>query len=160
MTPSFVVVVDAAPAPQGSKRHVGGGVLIESSRNVKPFREAIARAATEEALKRGPGASSPVFSGPVTVSLGFTLPRPAGHFRRRTKDGVKTLVLREDAPPYPAKRPDLDKLTRAVLDALTTAVVYPDDGLVVQLEAEKNYPGGSLDALDGPGVVIVVTDAP
>jgi Holliday junction resolvase RusA-like endonuclease len=34
-----------APAPQGSKRHVGKGVLVESCRNVKPWRELVAQAA-------------------------------------------------------------------------------------------------------------------
>jgi crossover junction endodeoxyribonuclease RusA len=154
-TRPFVIVVDAAPAPQGSKRHVGGGVLIESSRNVKPFRAAVAAAATSEALKRGPGNSAPVFGDAVSVSLTFTLPRPAAHYGR----GKQRDVLRVDAPKVPAKRPDLDKLTRAVLDALTTAQIYTDDGLVVRLEAEKCYPFGALDALDDPGVLIVVQSA-
>lgn len=34
-----------APAPQGSKRHVGKGVMIESCANVKPWRELVAQAA-------------------------------------------------------------------------------------------------------------------
>jgi len=34
-----------APAPQGSKTHVGKGVMIESCRNVKPWRELVAQAA-------------------------------------------------------------------------------------------------------------------
>jgi Holliday junction resolvase RusA-like endonuclease len=38
---------------------------------------------------------------------------------------------------YP-KRPDLDKLVRAVLDALT-GVCYLDDSQVTRIEAEKNF---------------------
>lgn len=152
---SLVVVVDASPAPQGSKRHVGHGILIESSRNVKPFREAIARQTTQM-IERN---AWETMTDPVRVSLTFTLPRPAGHYKRVTKDRVSSRVLKDDAPVYPAKRPDLDKLTRAVLDALTTCGAYGDDGLVVALEAEKTYPGGSLDALDEPGVIIVVRNA-
>ena len=34
------IKVIGLPAPQGSKRHVGHGVMIESSNNVKPWREA------------------------------------------------------------------------------------------------------------------------
>jgi Holliday junction resolvase RusA-like endonuclease len=40
------------------------------------------------------------------------------------------------ALPYP--RPDVDKLTRAVLDALT-GVAYKDDSQVVQINATKHY---------------------
>ena len=149
----LVVVVDAKPAPQGSKRHVGGGILIESSRNVKPFREAVAKATQ---LAR---ADLPTFDDAVAVSMTFTLPRPKSHYRRTTKSGVVTMRLREDAPAAPATRPDLDKLTRAVLDALTTGGAYGDDGLVVRLDAEKCYPNGALDALDDPGVLIVVQAA-
>jgi Holliday junction resolvase RusA-like endonuclease len=35
--------------------------------------------------------------------------------------------------------PDLDKLTRAVLDGLTRAGVWADDGQVVELRATKCY---------------------
>lgn len=30
------IIVHGIPAPQGSKRHVGNGVLLESSKMVKP----------------------------------------------------------------------------------------------------------------------------
>ena len=33
--------VHGLPAPQGSKRHVGKGVMVESSKYVKPWREAV-----------------------------------------------------------------------------------------------------------------------
>ena len=50
--------------------------------------------------------------------------------------------------------PDLDKLTRAVLDALT-GVLYLDDKQVIELHARKQY------ALypAGPGARITVTEA-
>lgn len=35
------------PAPQGSKRHVGGGRMIESSAKVKPWRQDVVAAARE-----------------------------------------------------------------------------------------------------------------
>ena len=37
-----IAVNDIEPAPQGSKRHVGGGRLIEASKRVKPWRQAVA----------------------------------------------------------------------------------------------------------------------
>ena len=38
-------VEDMAPAPQGSKRHVGKGVMVESCKHVKPWRLLVARTA-------------------------------------------------------------------------------------------------------------------
>ena len=40
------------PAPQGSKRHVGGGRMIESSKAVAPWREAVKWAAIEAMTQR------------------------------------------------------------------------------------------------------------
>jgi Holliday junction resolvase RusA-like endonuclease len=45
--------------------------------------------------------------------------------------------------------PDLDKLIRAILDALT-GVVWRDDGQVVDIVASKVY-------ADTPGVDVVIT---
>ena len=42
--------VSGTPAPQGSKRHVGGGRMIESSKKVEPWREAVARVASAHLL--------------------------------------------------------------------------------------------------------------
>jgi hypothetical protein len=44
------VDVYGLPAPQGSKRHVGGGRMIEASKKVGPWREAVVRASTLDAL--------------------------------------------------------------------------------------------------------------
>ena len=71
---------------------------------------------------------------PVSVSLVFVFPRPKNHFRRDGK------TLRQNVPHYVQTRPDLDKLTRCVLDALQ-GVLLRDDMLVVQLMAAKCYAG-------------------
>jgi Holliday junction resolvase RusA-like endonuclease len=39
------LVEDMAPAPQGSKRHVGKGVMVESCKNVKPWRLLVSKTA-------------------------------------------------------------------------------------------------------------------
>ncbi len=69
----------------------------------------------------------------VEVSLVFTLKKP------------KTVTRSE-----PFIRPDIDKLSRAVLDGLT-GVAYEDDEQVVKLTAVKEYG-------DTEGVLIRVTD--
>jgi hypothetical protein len=45
MEPITFLVEDMAPAPQGSKRHVGKGVMVESCKNVKPWRLLVAKTA-------------------------------------------------------------------------------------------------------------------
>lgn len=103
------------PRPQGSKRHVGNGRMIESSRYVAGWREAIATAAAAVL-------PSPLDRGPVAVQLDFVMPRP-----QRTP---------LPTPPATKRTGDIDKLTRAVLDALT-GVWIADDADVIQLDATK-----------------------
>lgn len=125
---SVTFFVAGRPAPQGSKRHVGGGRLVESSKAVGPWRDAV--------RTEGQHLDLPSLAGPVAVVLVFTLPRPAAHWRTGKHEGE----LRATAPRFPAKRPDLDKLVRATLDGLTSAGLYHDDSQVVDLVAAKRYP--------------------
>jgi Holliday junction resolvase RusA-like endonuclease len=48
-------------------------------------------------------------------------------------------MVKDSAPLHPATRPDVDKLIRAVLDALTMSGAIKDDGRVVTLAAVKTY---------------------
>jgi Holliday junction resolvase RusA-like endonuclease len=54
------------------------------------------------------------------------------------------------------KRPDLDKLVRAILDGLTD-VVFPDDAWVDDIHARKRY---LLPKDDGPGCLVKITKLP
>lgn len=162
MARTLTVVAHGIPAPQGSKRHVGNGVLVESSRAVKPWREAVRAAAVEamawdprEVVRAVDDPEDPRWlpgRGPVEVRVVFTLGRPASHYRR----GRFASELRAGAPEEPTGRPDLDKLVRSTFDALTDAGALDDDARVVEVHAVKAYPGGHLDALDAPGAVIVL----
>ena len=53
------------------------------------------------------------------------------------------------------KHGDLDKLTRMLLDAFTTARVWTDDSLVCELNVRKQYPG-MIPELSTAGVVVRV----
>lgn len=67
----------------------------------------------------------------VRLAITFWMPRPKTH-------------KGPEAPHWHSSRPDIDKLLRAVLDALT-GVAYPDDSCVVAVQACKVYgpgPGG------------------
>lgn len=62
---------------------------------------------------------------PVSVRITFFMPRPK--------------TVKRHMPTVP---PDIDKLCRAVLDALTDAGVWVDDSQVVDLGATKIYTSG------------------
>jgi len=126
--------VPGRPAPQGSKRHVGNGILVESSKAVAPWRTTVAWHAAQTHT------AAPL-DGPLAVHIEFVMPRPAGCPKRTTPPAVK--------------RPDIDKLARAVLDAITDVVVR-DDSQIVDLHATKR-----LAALDEqPGAHIRVAQWP
>lgn len=122
--------VEGEPVPQGSKRAVstkkGLRVVDESGKRLKDWREVVGWHAVA-AWKDKP------FREPVIVRLCFHMRRPNSHFFNKKRE-----LVRESAPLWHSSRPDIDKLTRAVLDALTGPVIY-DDSLVAQLEVSKIY---------------------
>lgn len=115
------------PAPQGSKRHVGNGRMVESSKRVKPWRAEVA-AACRDRWRGDP------LDGPVTLQVEFFLPRPAGHLGTGRNQGI----VKPSAPAWHVTRPDLDKLARAVGDALT-GLAYGDDSHIVAWHIHKRY---------------------
>lgn len=112
---------DGRPAPQGSKRHVGGGRFIEASKYLPAWRLAVTQCAIYEATLTG----HETITGPVELEVVFYLERP------------KTVT--ETVRPEPTVPPDLDKLIRGVCDALTDAAVFEDDAQVVKLVVFKRY---------------------
>ena len=114
------------PRPQGSKRYVGNGRFIEAS-NVGPWRKAIAEA-VERALEATGDRST--FSEPVVVWATFYIPRPKT---------VKRL--------FPSTPPDLDKLCRALGDAMSVdAKIIQDDSLIIKWFPAKVYADNPEDA--------------
>lgn len=124
------------PAAQGSKKHVGDGRMVESSKAVAPWRDDV-KAAAEAAM----GAPWVPLDGPIALYVTFTRRRPASAPKRRRA--------------FAATAPDLDKYLRATCDALTAAGVWMDDGRVVEIHAAKVLVGDE-QALDRPGAVIQV----
>lgn len=131
----MTIHVYGIPAPQGSKRHVGGGRMVESSKKVKPWRESVKWAAVD-AFGHLP---RPIVSGPVRLTITFILPRP-----KRPKCSL------------PDRTPDLSKLIRSTEDALTEVAAWEDDARVVEVFARKVY----VELPDRtPGAVIVIESA-
>ena len=142
MTPSANLVVHGVPAPQGSKK---GGysaktgktfVYEQNSKTQKSWRQDVIAAAV--ALRELH--SFETLDGPVQIVIYFRLPRPAS--------------VKVSRRPYPAVKPDVDKLLRNTLDALTQAGIYRDDAQVVDLFVQKRY--ATDDPAGSPGATIRV----
>ena len=123
-------------APQGSKTRTRYGMR-ESSKRVGPWRDQVkvaAMIAADEAYMLGP------IGGPVEVSMRFLIRRPKS--------------TRAAFPVAPTVG-DLDKLVRAVGDALTQAGVIEDDRFIVDLAASKRWAHPDEE----PGVVVEIRKA-
>lgn len=109
--------VNGVAAPQGSKKAFNRGgrcVLVESSKNVKPWRQAVAKAAKENIPEP--------LTGEIHLTVEFALPR--------------TKAMGDKPAPPMIQRPDVDKLLRAVCDGLSGAA-YEDDSQVTRVTASK-----------------------
>jgi crossover junction endodeoxyribonuclease RusA len=138
MTLSFSVIGE--PGAKGSRRHVGHGITVESSKKVAPWQSAVSWSAVKEM-----GATpKPMFAAgvPVRLTIEFYLKRPTSGKAAKRK--------------HPTTRPDLDKITRSTLDALTQAQVYHDDAQVVDMTVTKKY----LEAGTCVGAFIIVEVEP
>lgn len=138
----WTFTIHGTVAPQGSKRHVGRGIMVESSAAVRPWREAI-KAAAADVLGDVP---LPLFPKgvPVTGRIVFSMRRPKNAPRNKRV--------------WPAG-PDLDKALRSTGDGLTEAGVWHDDRQLKDLRRLKLvYAGdqrfGEPEALDIPGALI------
>ena len=116
--------VEGTARPQGSKRHVGGGRMIESSKHVGAWRDWVRLKASQAMDGREP------LTGPIQLTISFGFERPKKHWNAKG--------LRPDAPEWHTSKPDIDKLQRAVLDAMT-GIVFTDDSQVVHVITEKLY---------------------
>ena len=124
--------VPGKAAAQGSKRHVGRGVMVEMSKDLPAWRTAVADAARTAHQGRPP------IDGPVAVALTVYVQRP-----KATR--FKT---------YPAGPKDLDKQQRAVGDALTASGVIRDDARIVHWDAWKRWATEDTP----PGAHITITE--
>ncbi|CAB4152889.1 Rus Holliday junction resolvase [uncultured Caudovirales phage] len=114
------------PVPQGSK-NVFRGRLVEASKDLKPWRAAIAEAVFNTWKLTG---DERQFTDPVVVKATFILPKPKT---------VKRLL--------PTVPPDLDKLQRALGDAISIdCQALQDDSFIVGWRTNKIYASDPQDA--------------
>lgn len=131
--------VPGTPVPQGSKR----AWYNAKTKHVHMAEAAGSRHSTWRAEVRGAALDAldvfvanwvPLTDG-VSVALTFFQHHPGSHYG----SGRNAQTLKPNAPVFPIKAPDVDKLVRAVLDSLTDARVWVDDAQVVALTARKRY---------------------
>lgn len=139
---TYRIVVYGSPAPQGSKKFVGmaggHGVMVESSKKVKPWREDVKAAAL--LVRNG----RPPLDAPLRVRMVFTVPKPASAPKTRRT--------------WPMRKPDVSKLVRSTEDALTDAGIWVDDARVVEYgRVAKAYAGEDTEALEACGAVIEIS---
>ncbi len=116
--------VPGIPQPGGSKRHVGGGTIIDANKNVGDWKSRVAMFAAQHF--RAP------LDGPLMLTISFLRQRPKAHFR---KDGtIKTSALDE----WPTTKPDCTKLVRSTEDALK-GIAWRDDSQVCHQSIWKRY---------------------
>lgn len=127
-TTSLTCTIPGTPQQQGSKTRGANGTMYEANRNLKPWR---AHAITQ---LRAAWAGEPITHG-VHVTARFIFARPKSHYRT----GRNAHLLRDDAPIFKTSAPDLDKLCRALGDALTQSGVLRDDALIVEWVARKQW---------------------
>ncbi len=133
--------VPGKPIPQGSKNIMNRGgkswLVDQNVKNLREWRTSVNLKAREH-WKAEPETDD------VGLILRFVMPRPKNHY---TAKGNKSKLWRR----YLKTKPDIDKLTRAVLDALT-GVLYVDDSQVSTVYAVKEY---CEKESEGAGVCII-----
>jgi Holliday junction resolvase RusA-like endonuclease len=134
-------VFGSEPRPQGSKKYVGSRrtaagnnipLIIEASPGLPVWRKAVSDAVVQAMHDSGDMSK---FDGAVKVEAVFYVTR-------------KRTVTR-DLPTVP---PDVDKLSRALLDSCKP--VWGDDSQVVRLDVSKKYATGQ------PGVAVTISNYP
>jgi len=146
MTDTFRIFVRGVPVPKGSLRafvvktkraaiagermseqHFAHRAIVTSDNpKTRPWERLLRERISAEW-------EGPAWDGPLELTVTFSLLRP------KSVSAKKRL--------WPDVRPDLDKLARAVKDALTGSGALRDDAQIVALVAEKRYG-------DEPGVMI------
>lgn len=135
--------VPGVPRPAGSKtafpfkRRDGslGASVVDSCKHTKPWQAVVSGEARD--IYAGP-----ILTGPIQLELAFNFLRPKSHYGT----GRNANRLKPSAPMHHTVKPDIDKLIRAILDALT-GPIWQRDQQVTYLTARKLYdvqPGATI----------------
>jgi Holliday junction resolvase RusA-like endonuclease len=127
---SFTVL--GKPQPQGSMKGFvlpgkdGGkprAILTSANEKMKPYRQQVGWAALDARAKAGHHGLFADKQIAVGIEMKFYFERPPSISKKRLHIAVK---------------PDIDKLCRSTIDAMT-GIMFADDAQIIQLSAEKYY---------------------
>jgi Holliday junction resolvase RusA-like endonuclease len=144
MIPTITFFVSGIAKSSGSKRgffipKINRVVIVDACKGSKDWKTDVKHEAQRHFL-------GPLLCGPLRVNFTFHVLRPKAHYR----SGKNAAMLKDGAPHFPTTKPDVDKLSRAVLDSLT-GVIWKDDSQVVTKRVSKRYS-------DTPGVLIEIAE--
>lgn len=141
------------PAPKGSSRPMlnrktgiafsfaGGSPVTE--RKIKAWSTAVREMSLETIGER----AEPVYvREPLSVEIVFRMVRPMGHWGKGRNAGR----ISDKAPIAPMGKPDIDKLVRTTLDAMT-GLVFDDDSRIARLVATKEW---AMPGHEGARIVV------
>lgn len=114
MDKTITVILEGTPVPKGRPRFGNGRAY--TPKRTKDYENALKALIKEQNI-----------SGPIEVTLNAVFPRPQRLMPKKYPDG---LILH-------TKRPDLDNIIKAVLDALNKTL--QDDAQVCVIHAYKYY---------------------
>ncbi|NBW16894.1 MAG: RusA family crossover junction endodeoxyribonuclease [Caulobacteraceae bacterium] len=136
MVISFTVPGEPVAQPRVKAVNQGGFTRVYTPATAKPYKEAVRMVAMGHWR-------IPPASGPVIMHIDFLFARP------------KSITWKRRAMPRRphTKKPDLDNLAKAVLDALN-GLLFFDDSQVVRLVLNKSYVAGGEE----PHTVITITE--
>jgi Holliday junction resolvase RusA-like endonuclease len=140
---SGVIVIDVlgTPAPKGSSRafinkKTGAAIVAPSGSQTNKDKLANWNSAVRAAAAEFVGdiEAPPFVKVPISVFIMFRMARLPSHWG----SGKNAGRLKPSAPKYPSGKPDIDKLARTTLDALT-GIVFDDDSRIAKLKLDKVY---------------------
>jgi Holliday junction resolvase RusA-like endonuclease len=131
----YEFTIDCEPVSQGRPK----ARIIQPKGNRPPFVSVYdpsksAKAKLEFAVSARQFAPEKLIDQAIRVDTTFYMPRPLYHYGT----GRNSDKLKDSAPVFHTKRPDIDNLSKLVMDALT-GVIWTDDSIVCKGFTEKVY---------------------
>tara|TARA_R110001632_G_scaffold217573_1_gene346286 strand:- start:4 stop:462 length:459 start_codon:yes stop_codon:yes gene_type:complete len=130
--------IAGTPRPQGRPRAFVRGNHAAVFSPTTEWKEAVKYAAMP--------LSKEVIINALHVDIEYLFPRPKSHYGT----GKNARILKKKSPVLMIKKPDLDNLNKAVIDAMQDIQIYSDDSQIINLTSRKRY------AVDGetPGAQV------
>ena len=122
---NFIIYFEIAgtPKPLQRHRHFGRRTYDPSKKDKKNFYLLASQYKSDVPITKA-----------IRLGVVFYFNSPKSHYRT----GKFSYLLRDDAPTYHTKTPDIDNLAKFVADALQPNF-YKDDAQIIELKTEKHY---------------------